>query len=366
MRIQHKDFRKEEVSDIMARMKSSESVSLVGVGSVGKTNLLHHIVYPDTKYYHLSSDHADKIFPVVVDPNLLGAINGESEQFRCWAGYELLMHRMLVNLHPLEMLDSDAENFRKTYVNLQDGTNPLYAYMGLRYFEMALNHFFRRDYKIVFVFDEFEELLRSMPIKFFQTLRGLRDSNKHNLSFVTFSREPIPVLVEKMGLPQLEIEPFSELFTDNIKFIGPYNYEDASRMVHSLMQRNPNLQYSDSAINFLLNATGCFAGILRAGFKSLSLLGDIGPADLNNMNLIERLARRPRIRTECETIWNSLTEIEKQVLVDVANRHQSEITDDVDRAISLLVQKRLLRTNPQVQNLQIKPPVFGLYVNSIV
>lgn len=366
MRKQPIQFRKEEVQEIMSRFRASESCSLVGVGSVGKSNLLHHLVDKDTHQHYLGNERAQQFYTIMIDPNLLGATGDASEQFQCWAGYELLMHRMFLALYPFTMLDNDAENFTRTYRELQDGTNPLYAYMGLRYFELGLEFFFRRGIQIVFMFDEFEELLRSMPVRFFQTLRGLRDNHKDKLSFLTFSREPIPVLVEKMGLPELEIEPFTELFTDNLYFVGPYNTEDATAMINTLMKRNPNIQYSNESIQFLLNATGRYAGILRAGFRALEMFSDIGSADLNNMNMIERLAKRPRVKAECETIWKSLTETEQRVLIAVASRRPDEIDDESERAIALLVQKRLLKVNREIQALQIEPPVFHVYVNSIV
>ncbi|MGB7341354.1 MAG: hypothetical protein WBC91_20835 [Phototrophicaceae bacterium] len=358
-------FRKEEIYDVMTRFRASESASLVGVGSVGKSNLLHHIMDRETITHYLG-ERSQSFYPIMIDPNLLGTTNGESEQFKCWAGYELLMHRMFLALHPFEMLDSDAQSFAKTYRELQDGTNPLYSYMGLRYFELGLEYFFRRDLQVVFLFDEFEELLRTMPVKFFQSLRGLRDTHKTQLSFLTFSREPIPILIEKMGLPQLEIEPFTELFTDNVYYVGPYNHDDALAMIQSLAKRNTSAHISQDAINFLLFATGRFAGIMRAGFRELEILGEISPADLNNNNLIERLARRTRVRAECETIWKSLTDTEQQVLASVIRQSPEEIDDEAERAISLLVQKHLLRVNRNTQTLQIEPPVFHFYVHSVV
>ncbi|MEL6310075.1 MAG: hypothetical protein AAFQ52_18195 [Chloroflexota bacterium] len=360
------EFRKEEAQDIVSRFKSAESCSLVGVGSVGKSNLLHHLTDPDVHTYYLGKQRASRLITVVIDPNLLGPTDESSLQFKCWAGYELLMHRLFLALHPFDMLGEDAKSFGNTYRKLQDGSNPLYAYMGLRYFELGLEYFFRRDFQIVFLFDEFEELLRSMPVKFFQTLRGLRDTHKRNLSFLTFSREPIPVLIKNMGIDQLAIEPFTELFTDNLMFVGPYNRDDAYAMVQSLMQRNPNVQYTNDAINFLLHVTGQYAGILRAGFRALEMLGDIGPADMNNMNMIERMARRLRVQSECEVIWKSLTDVERNVLFAVASRRPDEIDDESERAISMLVQKRLLRVNHQMQTLQIEPPVFNVYVKSLL
>ena len=106
--------------------------------------------------------------------------------------------------------------------------NPLYAYMGIRYLELGLQFFLRKGIQIVFMFDEFEEMLDQMPVKFFHTLRGLRDNNKQSLSYLTFTRAPLTTLIERKGLDMLKYEPFIELFTDNVYYVGPYNEKDCT------------------------------------------------------------------------------------------------------------------------------------------
>src|SRR5215204_5168200 len=175
-------FRKEEVNYVMRRWQASESCSLVGVGSVGKSNLLQHLSDPEVQV-HFMGDRAKNFKSIMIDPNLLGPIDtGEAERIRCWAGYELLMHRLYLSFYPFDMLGNDVNNFIDVYQALQDGTNPLYAYMGLRYFELGLEFFMKRGIQIVFMFDEFEEMLKQLPVKFFVTLRVLRGANKKQLS----------------------------------------------------------------------------------------------------------------------------------------------------------------------------------------
>jgi hypothetical protein len=366
MRKQPLHFRKEDVQIVMDRWKASESVSLVGVGSVGKSNLLQHLADSDTQKFYLGAERTEKFKSVMIDPNLLGAADDSSEQFRCWAGYELLMHRLYLAFFPFSVLGEDAPHFFEIYQTLQDGSNPLYAYMGLRYFELGLEFFFRRNIQICFMFDEFEEILRFMPVKFFLSLRGLRDNHKNLLSFLSFSREPLPVLVDKMKIPELAIEPFTELFTDNLYYVGPYNRDDAEAMLQNLMRRNPNVRYSNSTLEFLLYASGRYAGILRAGFRELEIIGDVTPSQVTDTNLVGQLARRLRVRTECETIWKGLTDIERRVLYAVAHRQFDKMDNDSELAVSLLVQKRLLHVNKTMQLLEIQPPVFNVYVASLV
>ncbi|MDQ7034751.1 MAG: hypothetical protein Q9P01_07915 [Anaerolineae bacterium] len=341
-------------------------MSLVGVGSVGKSNLLQHLADEDVQV-HFMGDRAKNFKPIMIDPNLLGPIDsGETEQIRCWAGYELMMHRLYLSFYPFDVLGSEVSSFIDVYQALQDGTNPLYAYMGLRYFELGLEFFLRRGIQLVFMFDEFEELFRQMPPKFFQTLRGLRDNHKSRLSFLAFSREPIPVMVEKMGLPELLVEPFTELFTDNVYYVGPYNSVDAQAMVDRLVQRNPQQNISNHAIEFLLRASGRYAGILRAGFRSLEWLGNVAPNDIDSQFLVDKLASRRPVQAECETIWKSLTDIEQQVLKFVARQKVEDSNAEAERAVALLVQKRLLLVDHQRQSLHIQPPVFYSYIQKVI
>lgn len=355
-------FRKENVGYIMKRWRAGESCSLVGVGSVGKSNLLHHISTPEVQQHYMGKT-ASNFKAIVIDPNLLGPIAKDaSDPIRCWAGYELLMHRIFMAFHPFDILGEDAEEFYQTYQGLQDGNNPLYAYMGLRYFEIGLEYFLRRGVKLVFMFDEFEELMRQMPPKFFLTLRGLRDNHKKHLMYLTFSREPLPDLVDQMDISSLEIEPFTELFTDNIHYVGPYNDEDARQMVQNLVERNPQTTYTESAIEFLLYASGRYAGILRAGFRNLEFMGDIVPSDIRDPAMVAKLANRRAVRMECETLWKSISPFEQHVLKAVVGLRQQDMNATAEQAISLLVQKRLVRVVGQ--RLIIEPPVLRAFIQT--
>ncbi|PJF21751.1 MAG: hypothetical protein CUN56_09480 [Phototrophicales bacterium] len=364
-RKQPPDFRKEEVSYVMQRWRAGDSCSLVGVGSVGKSNLLQHLADPQTQQAYMNITKEDDFKAIIIDPAMLGPLpnsGSDVEQIRCWAGYELMMHRLFMAFYPFDILGRDeAQRFYDTYQALQDGTNPLYAYMGLRYFELGLDFFMRRGVRIVFMFDEFEDMLKNLPVKFFQTLRGLRDANKRQLSYLTFTRAPLPLLINHYGINPLEIEPFSELFNDNVLYVGPYNETDAYRMVQNLMERNQK-QYSDEVIRFLMWATGRYAGLLRSGFRQLDAIGTLDAINMMNDEALRRLALRRPIRDECKTLWSSLTDVERYVLKAVARLTEYSSNTETENAVAILVQKRLLRVDKDSNSLSIEPPVFRMYV----
>ncbi len=361
------DFRQQDVGRIMDRWRAAESCSLVGVGSVGKSNLLQHLASPQVQAAYMKEAKVKLFKAILIDPSLLAPLpqrgGPDSEQMRCWAGYELLMHRLFMAFHGTDALNGEEmQRFYETYQQLQNGVNPLFPYMGLRYFEHGLEFFLRRGFHLVFMFDEFEELLRDLPVKFFLTLRGLRDANKKQLSYLTFTRMPLPAILAREEIDPLTIEQFVELFNDNTYFIGPYSDMDARRMVDDLMARN-QVEYDEYTINFLLWATGRFAGLLRAGFRSLESLPDISPSAVMTRSdkLASQLAVKLPVQTECRTIWMSLSDVEKQVLKVAGGLASFSRDEHSTAAVQLLAQKSLLKVADD-GSLHIEPPVFQHFV----
>jgi hypothetical protein len=368
-RIQPMEFRQQEVGYVMERWRAADSCSLVGVGSVGKSNLLQHLSEPTVQSFYMKDVAGGKSFKsIIIDPSMLGPLPGtalDNEPIRCWAGYELMMHRLFLAFYPFDnfLEPDDIRVFYETYQALQDGTNPLYAYMGLRYFELGLELFMKRGIQIVFMFDEFEEMLKQLPVKFFLTLRGLRDANKKQLSYLTFTRSPLPDVTERLNIDSLEIEPFLELFTDNVVFVGPYNENDARNMLQDLVKRN-NKKYDAYTLDFLLWATGRYAGLMRSGFRSLDLIGSLEPNTVMTMSdqIVRDLAAKRPVRMECETIWKSLTHKEQVLLREFASVKPNVDPNDPDtqQVFAVLQQKKLLSV--QGNRVVIEPPLFYTFI----
>jgi hypothetical protein len=211
------------------------------------------------------------------------------------------------------------------------------------------------------MFDEFDELLRILPVKFFQTLRGIRDLHKHQLQFLTFTRAPLPLLIERLSIDPLAVEPFAELFTDNVLYLGPYSEKDGRRMVEELGRRR-NQTHSEQVLSLLLVATGRYAGLLRAGFNLLETLGGVNIDEQSVESFASLLASKRPMRTECMTIWTSLSPSEQVVLKAVARLAPYNVTAETELAVTMLVQKKLLRLNKTQQKLEIEPPVFRAFI----
>lgn len=367
MRKQQLNFRHDEVRYTTKRWKSSEHISLVGVGSVGKSNLLHHLTDKDVHAEYLK-DTSQQFGTIIIAPYFMGPLptdGNNTDQYKCWAGLELIMHRLYMAFYPFEFLDKqDAQRFFELYQALQNGNNPIFAYMGLRYLELGLTILFDNNIHIVLMFDEFDEFLNTMPAKFFQILRGLRDSHKDKLTFLTFTRSTLPVLVDRLEIDYYSIEPFIELFTDNVLFVGPYNDEDALAMLTAIVKKQPDEIYPDHILQFLLHASGKFAGIMRASLRALGNLGQIQPEDIYDEKLIHKLSQRSSVKSESKTIWLSLSPIEQHVLKAVAELEAYKDNDAFNQAIKMLLQKRLLTLDRNNETLTITPPIFRHFIQT--
>lgn len=336
MRTYPSDFRSEETNTVLDAVRRARSVSVIGTASVGKSNFVQHLMAL------MSKTDSNRLLPVLLDANLLPVMS-EDESIRCWAGHELIMHRLYVSAYPFTMLDRDADVLFQTYQRLQDGRNPLYAHMGVRYLELALNLFFVRGYQIVLIFDEFEAFMQMMPPQFFLNLRGLRDMHKAQLSYVTFSRTTLSRLCSRYQLESDTIEPFVELFNDSQQSLGPYTFRDAQLMLQNL---------TPTIANHIYSVTGGFAGLMRACVEVARVSKTSFPSQTIQTLLADR-----GVRSECEILVRAFDDDERDVIRHILRGTQ--LSDSSREAAELLITKQLL-----TPKFEIQPPLLAAYLTS--
>lgn len=356
------DYRSEEVDFILRRWRSGTSICVVGVGSAGKSNLLHHLLETATREHFLKDD-AQTIIPVVIDSNMLGPLaatgSANVRQMRCWSAYELMLHQVYLTLHPFRSFpQATVDRITDSYHALHDGRNPILGYMALRYFELVIDTVVQSGMRLVFVFDEFDEMLRQIPDDFFRALRAIRDAHKRVVSFTAFTRAPLPALLQRFGFDPADLEPFVELFTDNLLFLGPFSPRDAQRFAADLNAR-AGQPFSTEALAAIQDVAGGHAGLMRAVFSELRQ----GVRVLDGATLdVAKLLTCPAPYTEAETIWKGLTPSEQRVLKAVSRLKTYTITEETEQAIQLLIRRRLLVLERPSQKLVVQPPIFAEYV----
>lgn len=136
-------YRTRETTAVLTAWTAGQCVSIVGVGSAGKSNFVQHLASAGSINAR-AMDWPDDLLPIIIDANLLGPLPEPGQPDRnalaFWAGCELMLHRTFMALYPFTSFSEDERaTLYQAYEALQDGTNPLYAQLALRYLELGLS-----------------------------------------------------------------------------------------------------------------------------------------------------------------------------------------------------------------------------------
>jgi DNA-binding winged helix-turn-helix (wHTH) protein len=289
-------FRKEVVDSILTCLMAGESCAMVGIGSVGKSNLLRFLQREDVHRAKLGQEWDSYLF-VYIDANKL------LEQ-SLWGLSELTLHQVLISL-----TDHGADEVALQKIDdlHQRSTAPPTRHLALRYLDRAVGLVCRHlGLRIVFLIDEFDNLCRMLSPRGFAALRALRDDHKYRLMYVVATRLELSRLREEIE----EIEPFEELVSLNTIWLGPYSEDDARFMLHRLEARH-DIRLDERTTHHLVAAAGGHPGLLRAAYR----VAIEHPSDLAHA----ALAHSPRVRDECRRVWLSLVSREQKAITALAS-----------------------------------------------
>jgi hypothetical protein len=340
-------FRERDVDWVFKMIQAGESCSLIGIGSVGKSNLMQALTTKAVKRRCLS-DRAPTTLTVLIDPHKIVHLEQSAlgQAGASWPGYEILLSRLRRSLTELEddpgtndLLTKSAiddediiTKVEALYINLFD-TQPLLAQSGIRHLEESVYEVLRMkgSWRIAFLFDEIESFLH-LPPEFFQSLRGLRDEFKERVMFVTSSRAPLDELVEeRMKEPQEHdmLEGFIELFQGLSRYIDLLDSRTAQLMIRQL-ERRYALSLGNSA-KTLMDITGCHAGLLRRSFRPFaSVTGMITTME----PLFDHLLKDKGVVQECGVIFNSLSPNEQVFMRQVVTGQPVSMKDELWKSLS--------------------------------
>lgn len=303
--IQYDSFRHAETQQIFDWIRAGESALVIGVSGVGKSNLLNHICSSNIKRKYLE-DVAPYTIIIRVDFHYLPDLNDRSI-------YSLILEQLEFVENQVDLPSASHDVFEKIRQHhealLQSKDDNLKVQ---RYFKLAIQTLMAdAKVKLVFLFDQFEQVYRDANPHLFANFRGLRETYKYRLSYIIFSRELLTNLVEM----DMFREEFYELVVANITRIQLHSESDAIYALERIAQRRgKKLPHLTNQALFKL--TGGHAGLLH--MTSLVVLQN----DLENQSeetLFDYdLLAHSSIRHECEKIWLSLSIPEKHLLSNIA------------------------------------------------
>jgi hypothetical protein len=324
-------YRAAVVTELMTVVQHGDSACLVGLAGVGKSNLARFLEVPAVVERSLPASEAARIhFRRVecspeVDPDQI---------------YEYMSQQVYGVVRktgiPMRSMANTEEN----------------AFFQLR----RLLDYVCGEYRqrIVFIFDEFEELVRHQQPLFLQNLRSLRDDHRttRNVVFVVITHR-LPHLIVQ-GSPINRHGKFFEIIRDRIYALPPYQKEDTDSMIDALIRQrggDPTLVGNDKR-DHLFHLSGGHSGLLSALFNELY------PSFARSINTILHSVRQPcALQTVCEHIWSHLHTEEKRALVVLAQ--DQDISNDM---LVFLGKRGLVRQ--EATALVLFSPIFAEYVRS--
>lgn len=350
-------FREQEVAQLFHWIKDGESASVIGVSNIGKSNLFQHLMDPATRKDYLEEEACKYLFLRINFHNL--------PDFSCRSVYSLILDQM-------EMLDKNANDVclpeealaaigKYHEAMLDSGQDELKIQ---RYFKLALRmYLLEPGRRLVLLFDQFDLLYQKAGEQLFYNLRGLRDMYKYRVSYLVFTRDPLPDLPVDVTLQgtladdenneedrdtllfgdngDKAREEFYELLQSNPLYLKPYQPEDAERLLRSVARRK-QLPLEERWIRPLYDLTGGHAGLLRMCYPYAASRWAKNGIDADPTVMLEN----DPVRQECRRIWASLSDDEQTALVV---QIRNPLAEDIDHAAcAKLKQKGMLREDGQV------------------
>ncbi len=288
-------FRRELAQQVLDLVAAGESCALVGIGSVGKSNLLRFLARDDVREHYLGSD-AQEFLPIYVDANK--ALRRSS-----WGLWELFLHQLVVALTERgidEKISGQIDDLHKRATQRET------RFLALRYLDRALALLCGQlGYRPVFFLDELDSLAPDLNASAYAGLRALRDDHKYRVMYVLATRRPL----EFFSADPADTEALGDLIAMNTLWMGPYNREDAEFMLHRLQARYGTSLSSDRAKE-VVRISGGHPGLLRAVFRV---------ANDASMNESPDYLVNRGVHSECAAIWRSLTAQERRTLDRIAS-----------------------------------------------
>ncbi len=367
---------------------AGESQAFVGVGSIGKSNFARHLIREDVKATYIRNAPPHQNLFVLLDPHQLIHLEVNALEM-CgsnWTGYELMLHRLnqsLIELDDyLEAKNLELENRRaldqtqpikqareqlaplitsteNKWAHMYQPLNPLSLQSSVRRVEEAIQMVMDSDSKLrlIFVFDELEEFFRVLPATFFQSLRGIRDNYKRRLLFITLSRSsPFEMLEQVTDKEQNNaLEGFVELLTDFTHYFRPLDQASLVYLMQKFEKRY-GYRYEPYQHELLFSITGLHTGLIRRSYLPALEVLSKNPA-ISVDAFASAVVPYEKVRKECASIDNSLSEREQVALREIAHGRRS--TDTI--TTNLLVRKHLLASNLTT----IRIPLLAAYIRLV-
>lgn len=297
-------FRRSHVDYILATAAEGESLSIVGLSNTGKSMLLRTACRRDVQA-HVLGERADRFALIYVDCNLMLTLTAQGF-------YEVTLRAVQETLKQIgasdDLLAHMGELYRKVVEPPSDFAVPLSFNDAIDLLSQNL------DRHIVFLFDEFDEPFARLDSRVFLNLRALSDKFGRRLSYVVATTTPLA----SRNIDS-DVGEFVELFVGHQRRLGMLNAEE-SRVLAAEIAGLDGVNLHRQELDFVVEQAGGHAGLLQAVTRVVldTVSGAPEQSRADGLALArERLEDDQIARAECTKVWNALSEVEREALIDV-------------------------------------------------
>jgi hypothetical protein len=307
------EYRSEIVGPLMASVQRGDSACVVGMAGTGKSNLAHFLAQAEVKQSYLPANEASRTHFVPLS---------------CLPGTQL-------KNSIFEAMNQWAWEVARG-LNRELGDNPPTGVAPLEVLRSVLRMTCQGlNQRLVFVFDEFECLIRHQAAGLLSDLRMLRDDHRTsgNVVFIVFTHR-LPQLVP--GPEPVRASKFFGIIRDHIYPLPPHRESDARAVLDVLLQKDAGaLRMPPSARRLLLAFSG--------GHPSLLVnLHEVLKPEFNMAAFApSKLLDKGRIRDVCADIWLNL-HVEEQKALQALVRGEA-LSSEME---GFLCRRGLLLRNP--------------------
>jgi DNA-binding winged helix-turn-helix (wHTH) protein len=289
-------YRAEVLKQVMADLQAGECCSLIGIDSIGKSNLGRFLQRHDVQYAYW---HNHLSWIILIDAHSLVLSEEKAE----YSLVELMIQRLIAEAGHRRRADEFLAWTITLQERLAETSNIAIALHILE--DLCKRLCEEYGIQLVFVFDQFENLWKTLDTHFFLNLRALRDQFKYQLIYLVMTRDRL----QKLREDAQGVEAFWEIFSTHTYHLGPYTEQDTAIMIERLALR-AGISQEDVPPEVAL-LSGRHPGLLRAifwAFKNAAV----------SMMSEESLLQVPSVREECEKVWSSFSLDEQQAVWLVA------------------------------------------------
>ena len=295
-------MRQTDVGPIIQLLNNSHCVEITGFSNVGKSSLMRALAHADVWLQQLGED-GSAFLPVYIDCNRMLEM---TEQ-----GFYELVLRCLRESGPA-LAGNQA---------LQDAYGALVAPANVFQVPLSFSNGLNAalhggEFKLILLFDEFDEPFQQIDSRVFLNLRAKKDRFGSRLVFVTATVRPLATL-----RPGDHSGEFGELFSHHPWHLAPLPRHDVAQHQRQIAAQNGAVPFEED-IDFVYQWTGGHPGYLAGvnriiGRAEEGLAGESG-SEQNRFvflrGLIDLVRGDPALHTESEKIWNSCTAEQQEAL----------------------------------------------------